>query len=79
MNPKPWVTDNDNNNNNDNDGDDDNSKNDNDNNNPTTGDAQQLHNVKKPIICLLFFNTPHAAEMAQQHTNPWSIDMIFMD
>ena len=44
-----------------------------------TRDAQQLHRVKKHIICLLFLNSPRVAEATRQHTNPWNIDMIFMD
>jgi hypothetical protein len=45
----------------------------------TTMDAQQPNKVKKHIICLLFLNSPRATEAARQHTNPWNIDMIFMD
>ena len=42
-------------------------------------DVHQLHKVKKHIICLLFFKSPRATEAARRHTNPWNIDMIFME
>ena len=44
-----------------------------------TRDTQQLHKVKKYILCQIFFNAPLATEAARRHTTPWNIDMIFMD
>ncbi len=43
------------------------------------GDAQQLHKHKMHIICLFFYISRCAAETTQRHTNPWNINMIFMD
>ena len=44
-----------------------------------TRDVHQLLKVKKHIICLLFFKSPRATKAAQWHTNPWNIDMIFIE
>ena len=44
-----------------------------------TRDVQQLHKVKKHILCQIFLNSPRATEVARQHTNPWNINMICMD
>ena len=41
-----------------------------------TMDMQQLHKVKKHIICLIFFNSPCATEAAQWHTKPSNIHII---
>ena len=43
-----------------------------------TRDAQQLHRVKKHILCLIFFNSPCATEAARRHTKPSNIDIIIM-
>jgi hypothetical protein len=44
-----------------------------------TTTTTKLHKVKKHILCQIFFNSPRATEAVQRHTNPWNIDMIFMD
>ncbi len=38
-----------------------------------TATRQQLHKVKKHIICLIFFNSPCATEVARRHANPWNM------
>ncbi len=37
------------------------------------------HKIKKHIIYLFFCNCTVVAKAKQWHTNPWNIDMIFMD